>query len=99
MEDTNSQITSVVPQTFDVPKTLFFNFAFTPLQEWNDIHSPYEFMEKQMKVFMENANNYLEYMRLVYLFWFNLPQQIFMKTEELSESEKTKKKSIKNSAT
>ncbi|WP_454785980.1 hypothetical protein [Legionella sp. WA2024007413] len=52
-----------------------------------------------MKVFMENANNFLEYMRLVYLFWFNLPQQIFMKTEELSESEKTKKKSIKTSAT
>ncbi len=30
MEDTNSQITSVVPQTFDVPKTLFLILHLPP---------------------------------------------------------------------
>ncbi|WP_454783596.1 hypothetical protein [Legionella sp. WA2022007384] len=98
MEDTNSQITSAILQTFEVPKTLFFNFAFVPLEEWKEIHSPFELMEKQVNVFMENTYNYLEYMRLVYLFWLNFPQQIFINKEEISKSAKKLKKSIKNSS-
>ncbi|MCE0723244.1 hypothetical protein [Legionella resiliens] len=100
MEDMNSHLSSAIPLTMELSKKMFLDFAYIHPQEFGEIRTPYELMEKQMNVLLRNNLNYMNYMSQLFSVWFNLPNEtertITRLTGEVSKTKKPHTLATKN---
>ncbi|MGM9452325.1 hypothetical protein ACTAZI_03215 [Legionella bozemanae] len=73
MEDMNSHLSSTIPLTMELSKKMFLNFAYIHPQEFGEIRTPYDLMEKQMNVLLKNNLNYINYMSELFSIWLHIP--------------------------
>ncbi|AWN73856.1 hypothetical protein LEAN103870_00950 [Legionella anisa] len=84
MEDMNSHLSSAIPLTMELSKKMFLDFAYIHPQEFGEIRTPYELMEKQMNVLLRNNLNYMNYMSQLFSVWFYLPNKTEGKIKKLA---------------
>lgn len=77
MGDWKSHSPSNSSEKIKLDKTDLFDFSYVPLEEWSQINSPYKLLEKQMEMFVEHTQNYINYMGQIFSIlggnWLSFP--------------------------
>ena len=95
MVDSKSHLPSNSSEKIKLDKTDLFDFSYISLEEWSQINSPYKLLEKQIEMFVEHTQNYINYMGQIFSVlggnWLSFPGEEKIK-------EKTVKKHLPASA-